>query len=180
MPPTNHLTRDKPAGPLRPRAARPPPDAASTMACVCIATGPEAHVTLPVPGLSAFSRVAALAGIVTGGLATIMGAAGAHWVAARTSPAVLASFETGTSFALWHALALFSVAWLGQTTGASRWLRTAAFCWISGILLFAGSLWLRGLGWLPGAVAVAPAGGSLLILGWGLCAAHLISLRPPR
>lgn len=172
----DHLTPDKSARPVRLQGTRAPTAAARTIPSRHLPAQDQPPVSIPMPGLSGFSRVAALAGATTGALATLMGAAGAHWVAVHASPVLLAGFQTATSFALWHALALLAVAWLGEATGASRCLRAAGLCWICGIPLFAGSLWLRGLGWLPGAAAVAPLGGSLLILGWVLCAAHLIRL----
>lgn len=173
MRPLDHLWPDRRVYPMR-RASADHRDAYNPVPVCRLRTSHP--VSTPMSGLSQFSRMTALAGTATGALATIMGAAGAHWVTAHASPVLLAGFQTGTSFALWHALALLAVAWLSEATGTSRCLRATGLCWVSGIPLFAGSLWLRGLGWAPGAATVVPLGGSLLILGWVLCAAHLIRL----
>lgn len=122
----------------------------------------------------AFTRTCAFFGAATGAVATAMGAVGSHWVAIHASEHFAAAFQTATAFALWHALALCVLSFAIHSQASARLLRVAALCWMAGILLFCGSLWLRGLGIDPRIVAIAPAGGSLLILGWVLTAVAVL------
>jgi uncharacterized membrane protein YgdD (TMEM256/DUF423 family) len=118
-------------------------------------------------------RTFALAGSISAFLAVAAGAFGAHALRARLSPDLLAVFETGARYQMYHALALFAVAW-----GASRWpvlsLRAAGWLFIGGTVLFSGSLYLlavTGVRWLG---AITPLGGLLFLAGWIALAAGLV------
>lgn len=107
------------------------------------------------------SRLFAAAGAVACGLAVALGAYASHGLegeaAARAGLAAL--------FAFGHGLAL---QWLPRG-GAGR-LRLAACAMLAlGLLLFAGSL--AGAVFFGWPTRLAPAGGSLLMLGWLLAAA---------
>jgi uncharacterized membrane protein YgdD (TMEM256/DUF423 family) len=98
-----------------------------------------------------------------------LGAFGAHALKARIAPDLLAIFETGVRYQMYHALALLAVAWAvtrwpGNVVNASGWL------FVFGIVIFSGSLYalsLSGARWLG---AVTPLGGLALLAGW-LCLA---------
>lgn len=108
-----------------------------------------------------------LAGL-NGAIAVGMGAYGAHGF--DDAPEYLArSFNTGVQYHLWHALALVAVAWLASyTDGLLTRLSGAAF--MSGIILFCGTLYIFGAtGDLPMA-GLAPAGGISLMAAWALLA----------
>ena len=69
---------------------------------------------------------------------------------------------------MYHALALFAVAWLADRGHARA--NAAGWSFLAGILLFSGSLYvltLAGLRWMG---AVAPLGGVSFLLGWLLLA----------
>ena len=110
----------------------------------------------------ALGALAAFAGVALGAFA-------AHGLKARLDPAMLATFETGVRYHMYHALALLGVAWActrwpGAFTLASGWL------FVAGILVFSGSLYvlaLTGARWLG---AVTPLGGLAFLAGW-LCLA---------
>ena len=111
---------------------------------------------LLIGALSAFTAVAA-------------GAFGAHGLRARVAPDMLAVFETGARYQMYHALALLAVAWLAGER-RSRAVRSAGVAFVLGTLLFSGSLYLlvlTGARWLG---AVTPLGGAALLVGW-LCLA---------
>ncbi len=98
-----------------------------------------------------------------------LGAFAAHGLRATLEPPLLAVFETGVRYQMYHAFALFAAAW-----GFARWpARTFAIAgglFVAGIAIFSGSLYVMaftGLRWLG---AVTPLGGLLFLAGW-LCLA---------
>jgi len=92
-------------------------------------------------------------------LAVALGAFGAHALKARLSPDMLAIFETGVRYQVYHALALLLLAALH---GPSK----AAWCFTAGIALFSGSLYLLALTGVRKWGAVTPIGGILFLAGW--------------
>jgi uncharacterized membrane protein YgdD (TMEM256/DUF423 family) len=113
--------------------------------------------------------VFALAGALSAFIAVAAGAFGAHALRARLAPDLLAVFETGARYQMYHALALLAVAW-----AATRWpgvpVRAAGWLFIGGTLLFSGSLYLlalTGARWLG---AITPLGGLLFLAGWAALA----------
>jgi uncharacterized membrane protein YgdD (TMEM256/DUF423 family) len=109
--------------------------------------------------------MAAAAGL----LAVALGAFGAHGLKERLAPEMLAVFETGVRYQMYHALALLAVAW-----ACTRWSGTVVnvggWLFVAGTLLFSGSLYvlaLSGVRWLG---AITPIGGLALLAGW-LCLA---------
>jgi uncharacterized membrane protein YgdD (TMEM256/DUF423 family) len=125
-------------------------------------------------------RAFALAGSLSAFLAVAAGAFGAHALRARLTPELLAAFETGARYQMYHALALLAVAW-----AAARWappglsIRAAGWLFIGGTVLFSGSLYLlalTGARWLG---AITPLGGLLFLGGWIALAAGLAKGAPP-
>ena len=110
-------------------------------------------------------RTFAAAGAISALLAVAAGAFGAHALRARLTPDLLAVFETGARYHMYHALGLLAVAW-----AATRWpvgsVRAAGWLFIAGTVVFSGSLYLlslTGQRWLG---AVTPLGGLMLLAGW--------------
>ncbi len=104
-------------------------------------------------------------GALLGAAAVAAGAFGAHGLKSRVTPEDLAIFETAARYQLIHALALLAVGWI-----ADRWpgafVNAAGVCFVGGIAIFSGSLYLlvlTGARWLG---AITPIGGLALILGW--------------
>lgn len=92
-------------------------------------------------------------------LAVGLGAFGAHALKARLSPEMLAIFETGVRYQVYHALALLLLA-------ALRGPEKAGWCFTAGIALFSGSLYLLALTGVKKWGAVTPIGGLLFLIGW--------------
>jgi len=111
-------------------------------------------------------------GALLGGFAVALGAFGAHRLQRMTGDEVIhRSFQTAVQYQMYHALALLAVGvlLLHQTT---RFLRSAAICFVAGVLLFSGSLYaitilkMNGCD-IPTALALlTPAGGIFFIAGW--------------
>jgi uncharacterized membrane protein YgdD (TMEM256/DUF423 family) len=108
-------------------------------------------------------------GAASAGLAVALGAFGAHALKARLAPDLLAVYEVGVRYHVYHALALLAVGW-----AAARWPGTAVsasgWLFVAGTLLFSGSLYLlslTGLRWLG---AITPLGGVAWLAGWACLA----------
>jgi uncharacterized membrane protein YgdD (TMEM256/DUF423 family) len=100
-------------------------------------------------------------------VAVAAGAFGAHTLRARLTPDLLAVFETGARYQMYHALALLAAAW-ALTRWPGPWPVRAGWLFVVGTLLFSGSLYalaLSGVRWLG---AVTPFGGLAFLAGW-LC-----------
>jgi uncharacterized membrane protein YgdD (TMEM256/DUF423 family) len=110
-----------------------------------------------------------LLGAVAAFLAVILGAFGAHALRGRLSPEMLAVFQTGVQYHVYHALALILVsAIMGRMSG---WLiQTAGWCFVAGIVLFSGSLYLLAATGVTVLGAVTPIGGLAFLVGWACLA----------
>ena len=112
-----------------------------------------------------FLFVGALAGFV--GVA--LGAFGAHGLRNRLSPEMLAVFETGVRYQMFHALAILITAIaLARMDGWA--VRAAGWSFAAGIVLFSGSLYLLALTGVRSLGAVTPLGGLAFLAGWALLA----------
>lgn len=101
---------------------------------------------------------------ISGTLAVVLGAFGAHGLRARVTAEQLASWNTATQYHLLHSVALLALALYAAQSG--REIRLPASLWTLGMLLFCGSIYLLVLTsqrWLG---PITPVGGLLLIGGW--------------
>ena len=110
-----------------------------------------------------------LLGAIAAFLAVILGAFGAHALRGRLSPDMMAVFQTGVQYHVYHALALILVsAIMGRMSG---WLiQTAGWCFVAGIVLFSGSLYLLAVTGVAVLGAITPIGGLAFLIGWACLA----------
>ena len=92
-------------------------------------------------------------------LAVAFGAFGAHALKTRLSADMLAIFETGVRYQVYHALGLFALACVG---GPAK----TGWCFVAGIILFSGSLYLLALTGERRLGMITPIGGVLFLAGW--------------
>jgi uncharacterized membrane protein YgdD (TMEM256/DUF423 family) len=112
------------------------------------------------------ARLALVLGAVAMAIAVALGAFGAHALKARLSADALDVWRTGVTYHAWHALALVAAGLLMLHMPDSAPLRFAAWLFVAGIVLFAGSLYALALG-APGTVgAITPFGGLAFIAAW--------------
>ncbi len=109
-----------------------------------------------------------LIGAVFGALGVGLGAFGAHGLRSRLSPEMLAVFETGVRYHMYHALAILLVAALMGRMDAGRLLPAAGWAFTGGILLFSGSLYVLALTGITVLGAITPLGGLAFLVGWAL------------
>ena len=114
---------------------------------------------------------------MSGAVGVGLGAFGAHALRGTlTELGTRDRWETAVFYQLTHAVALLGIAAClrsarGASVGRFKW---ATRCWLGGITLFSGSLYVLALSphaplWFK--IAVPPLGGSLFVLGWLLVAA---------
>ena len=104
-----------------------------------------------------------------GATAVLLGAFAAHALRGRLDEAGLAVFETAVQYHMYHALALGLCAMRTQ-------LRLAPWCFLIGILLFSGSLYLMAFTGLTFLGMVTPLGGLSMMAGWAVLALAALKL----
>ena len=128
-------------------------------------------------GLDPFARRCIATGAILMFAGVILGAFGAHLLEGRLVAQQLASYHTGVTYQLLHALGLVLVGLVGQAAGVASRLRWSARLMLAGIFFFSGSIYLMTAGaprWLG---AVAPIGGLSFMAAWALLAWHALRLR---
>lgn len=111
-------------------------------------------------------KIFVLLGVAFAFTGVALGAFGAHGLQGRVPAADLETFETGVRYQMYHALALFAVAWLAGRLPESAAMLASGWLLSAGIVVFSGSLYLLVLTdtrWLG---AVTPLGGLAFLAGW--------------
>lgn len=106
---------------------------------------------------------------ISGALAVMAGAFGAHGLKGRLTAEQLGSWSTASQYHLLHSVALLALALYALQSG--REIRLPGSLFVSGMALFSGSIYLLlltadlpfQLKWLG---PVTPLGGLLLVAGW--------------
>jgi uncharacterized membrane protein YgdD (TMEM256/DUF423 family) len=120
-------------------------------------------------------RIFLALGALSGAISVAAGAFGAHALKARLAPDLLAVFETGARYQMFHALALVAASYAASrgptAAGAAAW---SGWLFVAGTVLFSGSLYALALTGVRALGAVTPFGGVAFIAGWiALAAAAL-------
>lgn len=105
------------------------------------------------------------AGALLGGIGVAIGAFGAHGLRGRLSPEMLAVFETGVRYHMYHALAILATAALLPRI-EGRAVLVAGWSFMAGIVLFSGSLYALALSGVSTLGAITPLGGVAFLVGW--------------
>jgi uncharacterized membrane protein YgdD (TMEM256/DUF423 family) len=106
-------------------------------------------------------------------IAVAAGAFGAHGLKNAVTPERLDVFKTAAHYELVHAVALMMISILPS----SKLLRFAGWAFITGIVIFSGSLYLLVLlnvGWLG---AITPIGGVAFLAGWAMLLVYAVKYR---
>ena len=114
-------------------------------------------------------RTFLLLGAIFGFLGVALGAFGAHALRARLSPEMLAVFETGVRYQMYHTLALLITGLV--MARIDGWLfHVAGWCFVAGIVIFSGSLYALALSGVTILGAITPIGGLAFLAGWACLA----------
>lgn len=101
-----------------------------------------------------------------GFLAVVLGAFGAHALKEKLEPEVLASFETGVRYMMYHAIALLFVNIYEGLKEKTK--NRISLLFIVGIIFFSGSIFAISAFGVPAKYIwfITPIGGLFLIFGW--------------
>nr|WP_205504390.1 DUF423 domain-containing protein [Rufibacter sp. SYSU D00308] len=106
-------------------------------------------------------------GALLSGLGVMIGAFGAHGLSKMlTETGRTETFETAVKYQMYHALGLLLVGVLMSQFPGATGMRISGLCFLIGILIFSGSLYilcLTGIKWMG---AITPIGGLFMIAGW--------------
>lgn len=119
-------------------------------------------------------------GAILGGLAVMAGAFAAHGLRNRLEESMLAVFEVGVRYQMYHALAIVAVTAGPAMLLGQKWTIWACWSWIFGVAVFSGSLYLLALTGVRWFGAITPFGGVALITGWALLVTGALGSRGRR
>ncbi|MEM9254390.1 MAG: DUF423 domain-containing protein [Pseudomonadota bacterium] len=108
---------------------------------------------------------------LSGMLAVMLGAFGAHALKQKLDDYSLGVFETAVQYHFFHTLALLAVGIVALSQPNTTLLKNSGWLFVVGIVVFSGSLYLlsiTGARWLG---AITPLGGLCFIAGWACLAA---------
>lgn len=116
---------------------------------------------------------------ISGMLAVVLGAFGAHVLKGIISPEMLETYKTGIQYHFYHTFALL-VAGILMHFNSSKALKWSAGLFMIGILLFSGSLYALAISGIKILGIITPFGGVIWIAAWILLAVHCSKYIPSK
>jgi uncharacterized membrane protein YgdD (TMEM256/DUF423 family) len=110
-------------------------------------------------------RIFVIIGALSALIGVAAGAFGAHGLKSRIGAEMLAVFEVGVRYQMYHALALIAAAWM-QSKWPSALVTTGGWLFVIGTVLFSGSLYLMSISGTRWLGAITPLGGLSFLAGW--------------
>jgi uncharacterized membrane protein YgdD (TMEM256/DUF423 family) len=110
------------------------------------------------------------AAALLGFLGVALGAFGAHALRSRLTQEMLAVFEVGVRYQMYHVFAVLTVAAAIGHFGQIRLLYIAGWSFLAGIVIFSGSLYALALTGTGTFGAMTPIGGLGFLIGWACLA----------
>jgi uncharacterized membrane protein YgdD (TMEM256/DUF423 family) len=110
-------------------------------------------------------------GALLGAIAVALGAFGAHGLKKIVPAETVTTFQTGVQYQMYHSIALLATGILFERF-SNKWIKWAGTCFVTGIILFSGSLYIltavkateqTGLDRIG---IITPFGGVFFIAGW--------------
>lgn len=111
-------------------------------------------------------------GAVFAALGVAAGAFGAHSLKSIIPANMLAVFETAVRYQMYHALALLIVGGMFKHLPEQN-IRVSGWCFVAGIVLFSGSLYIIALTGTRWVGSITPLGGAAFLAGWIVLAWNL-------
>lgn len=112
-------------------------------------------------------------GSISGALAVMIGAFGAHGLKRKLTEEMLAIYKTGVEYHFYHTFALLAVGLVAMHY-KSTLLTASGWTMAAGIVIFSGSLYALSISGIRVLGAITPIGGLCFIAGWVLFAVAVL------
>jgi len=120
-------------------------------------------------------KIGLLSGSIFALLSIIFGAFGAHALKDHLSQYSTSVYEKAVLYQMFHALGILLVTMLGSQIDSVDF-SSSIYCFIAGIILFSGSLYILAITDMKWLGMITPIGGMLFIIGWFLILLKSINL----
>lgn len=121
-------------------------------------------------------RLFLTAGAISGALAVLLGAFGAHMLKQVLSPDMLEVYKTGIQYQFYHTFALLAVGILMHLK-PTKSLKWSGYLFISGTSIFSGFLYLLAITGIKSLGMIVPIGGLTLVAAWILLLFYVLKIR---
>ena len=113
---------------------------------------------------------------ISGALAVLLGAFGAHLLKQVIIPEMLEVYKTGVQYQFYHTFALLAVGILGRQypSGILKW---SGYLFIAGITIFSGFLYLLAITGIKALGMIVPIGGLSLVAAWICLLMHILKTK---
>ena len=116
---------------------------------------------------------------ISGLLAVILGAFGAHALKGVLSPEMLDTYKTGNQYHFYHTFALLTVGIL-MHFNQSKMLWWSSYLFTTGLILFSGSLYVMAVSDIKALGMITPLGGIAWIIAWVFLIVHSSKFVPSK
>ncbi|MCX6221411.1 MAG: DUF423 domain-containing protein [Bacteroidia bacterium] len=116
------------------------------------------------------------AGAISGVLAVLLGAFGAHMLKQMITPDMLEVYKTGIQYQFYHTFALLCAGIL-MNFNPSKALKWSGYLFIAGTIIFSGFLYLLALTGIKALGMIVPIGGLTLVAAWICLLVHVLNRR---
>ena len=115
-------------------------------------------------------------GAISGALAVLLGAFGAHLLKQMISPEMLEVYKTGIQYQFYHTFALLVVGIL-MNIKPTKTLKWSGYLFMAGIIVFSGFLYLLAITGIKTLGMIVPIGGLALVAAWICMLIHILKIR---
>jgi uncharacterized membrane protein YgdD (TMEM256/DUF423 family) len=115
-------------------------------------------------------------GAISGALAVLLGAFGAHLLKQLISPDMLEVYQTGIHYQFYHTFALLGAGIL-MNFKPTKTLKWSGYLFIAGITIFSGFLYLLAITGIKELGMIVPIGGLTLVAAWICLMFHVLKIR---
>ena len=116
------------------------------------------------------------AGAISGALAVLLGAFGAHLLKQVILPDMLEVYKTGIQYQFYHTFALLGAGTL-MNFKPTKTLKWSGYLFIAGITIFSGFLYLLAITGIKAFGMIVPIGGLMLVAAWICLLVHILNIR---
>ena len=116
------------------------------------------------------------AGAISGALAVLLGAFGAHLLKHMISPEMIEVYKTGIQYQFYHTFALLITGIL-MKFNPTQTLKWSGYLFIAGIIIFSGFLYLLAITGIKTLGMIVPIGGLMFVAGWICLLVHSLQIK---